>query len=90
MENVRLLLIASLLFLGLLIYQAWQKDYGSAKTSTETTLTPGGQSENGLPIEGGQEEHLDVPRVASFEAGASLTEFHGNNVELPARETENQ
>ncbi len=41
MDNVRLLLFMALAFLGMLIFQAWQQDYGSARQVTaEATPSP--------------------------------------------------
>lgn len=39
MDNQRLFLYAGLLFIGLLIWQQWELDYGLAPESTETTST---------------------------------------------------
>jgi YidC/Oxa1 family membrane protein insertase len=41
MDNVRLLLFMALAFLGMLLYQAWQEDYGrAAQTPVATATTP--------------------------------------------------
>lgn len=46
MDNVRLFLIMALAFLGMLIYQAWQEDYGPARQLEQTaeTLATQGQA----------------------------------------------
>jgi YidC/Oxa1 family membrane protein insertase len=67
MDNVRLILIMALLFLGLMLYQAWQKDYGSqpapvAAAAQETGASPPtGTSSGDLP----QTPTTDAPPVRS-------------------------
>lgn len=42
MDNIRLILIMTLAFIGLLLYQAWQQDYGpQSRPVVSTTSTPG-------------------------------------------------
>ena len=38
MDNLRLILFFALAFIGLLLYQAWMKDYGTKQPSRETTV----------------------------------------------------
>ncbi len=44
MDNIRLILFFTLAFLGLMIYQAWQQDYG---TTEQTAVT---QSQDAVPV----------------------------------------
>jgi YidC/Oxa1 family membrane protein insertase len=40
MDNIRLFLVIALVFISLLLYQAWQIDYGKKpSTTTDTTVT---------------------------------------------------
>jgi YidC/Oxa1 family membrane protein insertase len=40
MDNVRLLLFMALAFLGMLLFQAWQQDYGSARQTSAEPVPP--------------------------------------------------
>lgn len=44
MDNVRLILIMALIFVLLLLYQAWQKDYGPQPTDTTNTTSDTGNT----------------------------------------------
>lgn len=44
MDNVRLLLFMALAFLGMLLFQAWQQDYGSARRASTEPVPPSAAS----------------------------------------------
>jgi YidC/Oxa1 family membrane protein insertase len=54
MDNVRLFLVITLVFIGLLLYQAWQQDYGPKPTSPTTSSlgTPSTVHPSRLEVEG--------------------------------------
>ena len=90
MENVRLLLIASLLFLGLLIYQSWQKDYGSRTELNDNSQTPASEKERVFAAGGNTEKQIDVPRIDSFSSASAVPAPGGKDLEKRVLETSQQ
>jgi YidC/Oxa1 family membrane protein insertase len=66
MDNLRLILFFSLAFLGLLIYQAWQQDYGVSPQSEERPIAQGtqlpGDTESGVPT---ADVKAELPQAAA-------------------------
>ena len=60
MDNVRLFLFMALAFLGMLIYQAWQEDYGPASRTEQTAEVLSAQQ--GAPV-----DTPDAPQVADID-----------------------
>jgi YidC/Oxa1 family membrane protein insertase len=70
MDNVRLLLIMALAFLGMLIYQAWQDDYGP-HTQQQVAATETRQAAT-APVEGVvPDDAPDAPLRADIDAAVS-------------------
>ena len=80
MDNLRLILFFTLAFLGLMIYQAWQQDYGTpakqtapaqVQTTPESTGVPSAQVNTEVP-----EVRSGVPSLSNTASTASATIVH--------------
>ncbi len=76
MDNLRLILFFTLAFLGLMIYQAWQQDYGPASTpetaeaARETIAPNGAEQQDGIPVVN-TPENIPAPSIAGAESPAA-------------------
>ena len=87
MENVRLLLIATLFFLGLLIYQAWQKDYGTTTGSAEISETSVAVGESEFSEREDTDKQVDVPRIDNFDGTLTPKPIGRANSDIRGLET---
>ena len=73
MDNIRLILFMALAFLGMLLYQSWQADYGTARQSTADSAVPQQTVPSATPDVPQQADidraALSVPGVAAATAG---------------------
>ncbi|MEJ2610981.1 MAG: membrane protein insertase YidC [Candidatus Thiodiazotropha sp.] len=73
MDNLRLILFFTLAFLGLMIYQAWQQDYGpdatakAAEAAQETIAPNGAEQQDGIPAVNTPQD-IPAPSVAGTES----------------------
>ncbi len=73
MDNLRLILFFTLAFLGLMIYQAWQQDYGpdatpkTAEATGETIAPNGAEQQDGIPAVNTPQD-IPAPSVAGTES----------------------
>ncbi|MES9833475.1 MAG: membrane protein insertase YidC [Candidatus Thiodiazotropha sp. DIVDIV] len=88
MDNLRLILFFTLAFIGLLLYQAWQEDYGvSAQRQTKQANgganlpTATGETDTGVPT---AEVKADLPQAASNtpNQGGSVSTQHATVVKV--------
>lgn len=67
MENLRLLLTVSLAFVGLMLWQAWQQDYGQQPTTVQQPVVNSTSQTN--PVQGNDDvpvaAHADAPTLVS-------------------------
>ena len=95
MENQRLFLIIGLVFLGLLLFQQWQKDYGQPKTAStpqvQSTDIPGAAPSGSGPttaaIPQASTIPADVPTApqASSTSGPVVVNGEGNKLPVAQR-----
>ncbi len=80
MDNFRLVLIMAWVFLGLLLYQAWEQDYGKKPTDVSTT-----NSQQNAPSPQLPHEMVATPGTATPESleDASMPTIETPSVELP-------
>ena len=77
MENQRLFLIIGLVFLGLLLFQQWQKDYGQPKTAStpqvQSTDIPGAAPSGSGPTTAAIPQASTIPADVPTAPQASST-----------------
>jgi len=75
MDNVRLFLFLGLAFVSMLLWQAWQQDYGTAPASAPATA----------PVaDGGTADTPDTPAVAAIDTANRAPEASGGASQQPA------
>jgi YidC/Oxa1 family membrane protein insertase len=63
MDNFRFVLIIALVFIGLLLYQAWQIDYGVHPLQSENTPIGETPTDTSIPTPSASEEEVPVPKA---------------------------